>query len=165
MRQVSAALLIALGAAFPVVPQVAINPPSTNDPIIRPGLPDTWIPERRKPEDVTALVPDPRLQAPRPNVQSIITGAPAPVGAVCAPKDARQSPEHEAAFEEGLRQIYDGDIPAAIAALQASLDVAVNRTELTLSWQVLGDLYEDQGMTDLAANARQAVADLGCTKP
>lgn len=163
MRHGWAALLIGLGMGAPSAAQVAVDPPSTNDRIVRPGVPDTWIPERREPDSVTAAVPDPRLQEPPPNVRSIFPGSPAPVGPVCAPKGALQSPAHDAAFTRALLLIYDENVPAAIEALKASLEVAGNKTEMTLSWQVLGDLYVTQGMTAEVALARKMVADLGCT--
>lgn len=163
MRHVWIALWIGL-AGGAATAQAPASPPPANNPVIRPGLPETWIPDRREPGEATAALPDPRLQEPS-DAAGDPNAPPAPVGPVCAPKGARQSPEHDEAFDKGLRLIFDGDIPAAIAALQASLDVAADKTEMTLSWVVLGDLYRDEGMTAEAANARQAVAALGCAQP
>jgi len=129
--------------------------------MVRPAIPKSWIPDRPKEaEGLTVVVPDPDAPPPpppNPKVVSIIKGGPG-----CAPKGAEQSAEHEVAFERAVRLLFDGDVPAAITALRASLGVAANKTEESLSWQVLGDLYQDEGMTAEEAEARQIVADLGC---
>jgi hypothetical protein len=179
------ALLIWGGAAAPATSQVAVPPPETNDGIVSPGVPSTWIPDRREPDSMTAIVPDPRPPTPPasvfvprarpepapkpPNTPSDAgvdpDAPPAPTGPVCAPKGARQSPEHSEVFHLAMRLLFDDDIPGAIAALQASLDAAANWTEQSLSLQVLADIHEADGNAAEAAKARQTIAELGCLPP